>query len=212
MADANATTANASPSLEEAAAGDSDDLINLDTTNSSFELEDFDPLNDKAKPIPSTTTSKPAVPVVPSYAPIGFNNPIYPYFTPTHLHKAQHQHHHQHSLSHGGSAANFNAGLGSGSGANALGRTASVQDDFELLRNYGLDKFSLIDGAGGGQEKQQHHLVAGNGTTSGSRFGGYVNGGATRPASGGGGSTSGTTIAGGSSRAAASFSNWTTFD
>ncbi|KAL1376593.1 hypothetical protein pipiens_016813, partial [Culex pipiens pipiens] len=47
---ANAATASTSSLDEPDAAAD---LINLDTTNSSFELEDFDPLNDRARPIPS---------------------------------------------------------------------------------------------------------------------------------------------------------------
>ncbi|XP_039441232.1 DENN domain-containing protein 1A isoform X4 [Culex pipiens pallens] len=209
---ANAATASTSSLDEPDAAAD---LINLDTTNSSFELEDFDPLNDRARPIPSTakppattpsalTTAKAAI--APSS---GFNNPIYPYFTPTHLHAKAPQHH-QHSLSQGGNHFHHqhsNGGLGSGSG---VGRAASVQDDFELLRNYGLDKFSLIDGAGGGgQEKQQqHHLAALLGSTS--PVGGAMGGTSSSSTRGVNSFVNGAGRA--SSSRTAAFSNWTTFD
>ncbi|XP_058452337.1 DENN domain-containing protein 1C isoform X2 [Malaya genurostris] len=181
----------------------SQDLINLDTTNSSFELEDFDPLNDNAKPIP-TVPSVPCALITPSTAPIkasrsppvahaiGFDNPIYPYFTPTHLHGATksltssplstsfnagtttnnpllknlHHTHHQHSLSQGNFITPARGGpptVGPGSGATKL--INSAQDDFELLRNYGLDKFSLLDSASIDTEKQQqqqqkHHMAS----------------------------------------------------
>lgn len=220
VADTNASTAAAATastsSLDEPDAAA--DLINLDTTNSSFELEDFDPLNDRARPIPSAAKPPPTTPsalttataaIAPSS---GFNNPIYPYFTPTHLHAKAPQHH-QHSLSQGGNHFHHqhtNGGLGSGSGA-GVGRAASVQDDFELLRNYGLDKFSLIDGAGGdgGQEKQHQHLAAallGSTSPVGGAMGGTSSSStrAVKSFVNGAGRAS-------SSRTAA-FSNWTTFD
>lgn len=46
------------------------DLIKLET-QASIELEDFDPLNQNAKPIPNGVA--------------GFNNPLYPYFEPPSL-------------------------------------------------------------------------------------------------------------------------------
>jgi DENN domain-containing protein 1 len=53
----------------------SEDLIQLDT-NSSYEIEDFDPLNDNAKPIPNhRSTTLPA-------SVVSLNNPVYPYFQP----------------------------------------------------------------------------------------------------------------------------------
>lgn len=184
----------------------STDLINLDTTNSSFELEDFDPLNDNAKPMPPTSAG-PAVlnscgltapvtafsrsPPVPTGG-LGFDNPIYPYFTPTHLHGTTksamssplsssfnavtnntlaqnlHQAHHQHSLSQGNFTVARNGGSGSASGSTKVIHTQSAQDDFELLRNYGLDRFGpLLDSASNGKEKplrkqqqQQHHMAS----------------------------------------------------
>ncbi|XP_055539756.1 DENN domain-containing protein 1C isoform X2 [Wyeomyia smithii] len=176
----------------------STDLINLDTTNSSFELEDFDPLNDNAKPIPTASAAvlnscgltAPAAtlsrsPPAPTGG-LGFDNPIYPYFTPTHLHGttksatssplsssfnavtnntlAQNYHHahHQHSLSQGNFSAARTGPVGSGSTKLIPN---SAQDDFELLRNYGLDRFgSLLDSASNGKEKpqrkQQHHMAS----------------------------------------------------
>lgn len=56
------------------------DLIKLDTP-ASIELEDFDPLNQNAKPIPSLPGRVNGG--VGSTMPIaGFNNPLYPYFEP----------------------------------------------------------------------------------------------------------------------------------
>ncbi|XP_065080831.1 DENN domain-containing protein 1C isoform X2 [Ochlerotatus camptorhynchus] len=220
VADANATinapSSSALPALRTGAAltgspekpiGDhsSEDLINLDTTNSSFELEDFDPLNEKARPIPAGTkpvrssklkSSGTLSPPSTATAPYGFNNPVYPYFTPPFLHGTKsatasplsssfnantttqmknnfnhHQHHahHQHSLSQGnfptgpaGGAAR--SGFSPGSGPVKIPRN-SAQDDFELLRNYGLDKFSFLDSAssignGKQQQQQQHHMAS----------------------------------------------------
>lgn len=213
VADANAT-ANApsssahpasrterSPEGQSNGANSSDDLINLDTTNSSFELEDFDPLNEKARPIPAGTkparssllTSGATSPQPTPSTTYGFNNPVYPYFTPPFLHGTKsaistplsssfnattqlqhnvnnHHHHpahHQHSLSQGhfpsvGPGAGT-TGFSPGSGPTKI-PNHSVQDDFELLRNYGLDKFSLLDSASssniGINGKQQHHMAS----------------------------------------------------
>ncbi|EAA14485.3 AGAP009774-PA, partial [Anopheles gambiae str. PEST] len=83
-------TANSTSTTPPAVNDESLDLITLDTTNSSFELEDFDPLNERARPIaltpPSSYASGLANVVVASGVtmPTGLsvNNPIYPYFTP----------------------------------------------------------------------------------------------------------------------------------
>ncbi|XP_037046697.1 DENN domain-containing protein 1A isoform X6 [Bradysia coprophila] len=91
-------------------------LINLEA-NTSFELEDFDPLNKNAKPMPppktalvaSSSQSLNRVPLP------GLANPMYPYYTPQRqmpLKKPQNR---------------------------------TNDDDVELLRKYGLDQFSLVD-------------------------------------------------------------------
>ncbi|KAG4066981.1 hypothetical protein HA402_007729 [Bradysia odoriphaga] len=91
-------------------------LINLEA-NTSFELEDFDPLNKNAKPMPppktalvaSSSQSLNRVPLP------GLANPMYPYYTPQRqmpLKKPQ---------------------------------NSTNDDDVELLRKYGLDQFSLVD-------------------------------------------------------------------
>nr|XP_029727390.1 DENN domain-containing protein 1A-like isoform X4 [Aedes albopictus] len=271
VADANATANAPSSSAHHPAsrtdehsngANGSDDLINLDTTNSSFELEDFDPLNDKARPIPAVT--KPArssaltsgatspQPQTPT-ATYGFNNPVYPYFTPPYLHGTKsatssplsssfnapptfnnHHHHpaahHQHSLSQG----NFPPGSGAGTGPGFSPGSSSAKipnHDFELLRNYGLDKFSLLDSAsssssinGGKQQQQQHHVTSLLGTANGSSLlpanrdsgsslkqYGIANGGGGRPSNASSSSSIIPSAVGGSTRVAAP-GKWTTFD
>lgn len=105
------------------------DLIKLDT---SIELEDFDPLNQNAKPIPSLPlvvgrmngSSSAINPVIVG----GFNNPLYPYFEPPFM-----------STSPQPSAAAFGA---------------SGDDDSELLRKYGLDQLTLDTSTGGGGSGQ----------------------------------------------------------
>lgn len=97
----------------------SNDLINLDG-NSSFEIEDFDPLNDKAKPIPSFLAKSSTLPAssassqqnIPTTV-LSFNNPMYPYYTPQHLKSKNNNRLHD--------------------------------DEDELLRRYGLDNFCTID-------------------------------------------------------------------
>ncbi|XP_055592205.1 myb-like protein A isoform X2 [Uranotaenia lowii] len=251
----------------------SQDLINLDTTNnsSSFELEDFDPLNDNAKPIPIAAPRSTLTALTPGTPPavLGFNNPIYPYFTPPHLHSKlatssplssslnnggggtlkhfsttalqppHHQlqhHHHQHSLSLGGGMFRPTEGataIGrpqpSYSGSGATGHNSCAQDDFELLRNYGLDKFSLLDSASVGktnqQQQQQHHMsslfaAAGSSAAAiaaakkqqqqqqqqiGDRSTGFVN----SPLNGHGSNSNSNNYNNGASK---QFTNWTTFD
>ncbi|XP_040161509.1 DENN domain-containing protein 1C-like isoform X4 [Anopheles arabiensis] len=183
------------------------DLITLDTTNSSFELEDFDPLNERARPIGGAAaaagnahalpSSSAALTPPSSYAsglanvvaasgvtmPTGLsvNNPIYPYFTPlyqqnvaTTPHSAHHpppsqQQHQFHRTLLGTMAAGDgqsqrpSSNTASSTGAGAGARESNVSDDFELLRNYGLDKFSLLDG--GSTKKQAPALLHVNGST-----------------------------------------------
>uniref|UniRef100_A0A2M4ADY6 Putative ras signaling inhibitor st5 n=2 Tax=Anopheles triannulatus TaxID=58253 RepID=A0A2M4ADY6_9DIPT len=168
---------------------DSLDLITLDTTNSSFELEDFDPLNERAKPIAAAAATthanatgtaltnsnspsyrQPSVAGLPIAAGVtvptasfpstglGVNNPVYPYFTPLYQNNVSPHHHQPHrsqpppfasSLGAQGDAAR--AGVGSGGGGSATTGSTSTSDDFELLRNYGLDKFALLDLGDGGK-------------------------------------------------------------
>uniref|UniRef100_A0A182T2K6 Uncharacterized protein n=1 Tax=Anopheles maculatus TaxID=74869 RepID=A0A182T2K6_9DIPT len=238
------------------------DLITLDTTNSSFELEDFDPLNERARPIgtggtagtahatPSSALTPPPPPT-PSYSTgslanasgvtmptasfpstsLSVNNPVYPYFTPlyqqnvasSHPHP-QHQHHNQHRsllgtgsdgqsqsqrpFSSGGERTNTSTGAGTG----ASPRASNVSDDFELLRNYGLDKFSLLDGGSTkptslhingstGKAEQQHsttNLLNNAQVPNGRQLG--CNG-SKYP-----------TMDGSNGQPKSSFSNWTTFD
>ncbi|XP_041774973.1 flocculation protein FLO11 isoform X2 [Anopheles merus] len=193
------------------------DLITLDTTNSSFELEDFDPLNERARPIGGAAaaagnahaqpSSSAALTPPSSYASglanvvaasgvtmptasfpstgLSVNNPIYPYFTPlyqqnvaTTPHSAHHpppsqQQHQFHRTLLGTMSAGAgdgqsqrptsNAASSTGAGAGAGARESNVSDDFELLRNYGLDKFSLLDG--GSTKKQAPALLHVNGST-----------------------------------------------
>ncbi|XP_058126404.1 mucin-19 [Anopheles ziemanni] len=181
------------------ATDDSLDLITLDTTNnSSFELEDFDPLNERAKPIggpkgggagvtvhdtsssalttssysssglAATASRGVTVPTVsfPTNS-LGVNNPVYPYFTPLYQqnvsphrhHSASHQHHHPSARQ--GTGIGTAAGAGTGAGP----RASNTSDDFELLRNYGLDKFSLLDGGSTARANALHM----NGGSTGSK-------------------------------------------
>lgn len=100
------------------------DLIKLDT---SIELEDFDPLNHNAKPIPSPMVAMGAAvringnSAIPGAGAASFNNPLYPYFEPQFM----------------------------------LGTSPQLVDDTELLRKYGLDQLTLdrqpAGGGGGGR-------------------------------------------------------------
>lgn len=92
-----------------------DNLIQLDSVNTSFELEDFDPLNKNARQIPKATKPPPVLPIIqPAFGAVpAFSNPVYPFHVP-----------------------NQQA---------SLATTAKVDDDVELLRKYGLDRFHLND-------------------------------------------------------------------
>jgi DENN domain-containing protein 1 len=108
-----------------------DDLINLDINN-SFEIEDFDPLNDKAKPIPQKPAPNLRSTTLPATV-AGFNNPVYPYFTPTRM--------------------THNSSMMTGTTSNTT--LAANHDDNELLKTYGLDHFTISNSSkmpnGGGR-------------------------------------------------------------
>lgn len=106
------------------------DLIELDSREASFEVDDFDPLNQNAKQIPAVPKRSPVVlPPVQSSVPKGlsqsqppaFSNPMYPYFLPTYLQQS------------------------ANSGPLNTTNNTKIDDDVELLRKYGLDRFKLID-------------------------------------------------------------------
>lgn len=120
------------------------DLIKLDT---SIELEDFDPLNQNAKPIPDllpmvtpqrANGNGSAIPVG------GFNNPLYPYFEPPFM----------------------GAGRGDSGGDGAAAVSpAFLDDDSELLRKYGLDQLTLEQPASGTSTLKKTQAPATEATT-----------------------------------------------
>lgn len=147
------------------------DLISLDdSNNTSFDLEDFDPLNQNARPLPplgrnfnSNHKSKSStLPVgvnsssVLSQANNSVNNPLYPYFAPKHMATV---------AAVTNRVAPPQIQRSSGGGALAA---KPPDDDFELLRKYGLDQFSLNGAtatAGGANAKPA--LTAGAGAGKG---------------------------------------------
>lgn len=147
------------------------DLISLDdSNNTSFDLEDFDPLNQNARPLPplskafgkksSTLPAGVNSCVVAANAAGSVNNPLYPYFAPKHMATV----------------------------AAVTGRPPPVMhppppqiqrntiavkpdDDFELLRKYGLDQFSLNGAAAEKQQQtQQQQLTTGKGMNNWTTF------------------------------------------
>ncbi|XP_037714605.1 DENN domain-containing protein 1A isoform X6 [Drosophila subpulchrella] len=138
------------------------DLISLDdSNNTSFDLEDFDPLNQNARPLPPLSkafgkkcSTLPAG-VNSSVVASSVSNPLYPYFAPKHMATV----------------------------AAVTGRTppmhpppphqrstiaAKPDDDFELLRKYGLDQFTL--NANGTEKPQQQQLTTGKGMNNWTTF------------------------------------------
>ena len=114
----------------EAVTTSNNDLINLEA-NSSFEIEDFDPLNENAKPIPHVPSFTKSATSSPPTSSLTVNNgQINPYFTP--------QHHANH--------------FSTMSMSLVAHKKPETQDDIELLRTYGLDKFTLLDAQNGGKE------------------------------------------------------------
>ncbi|XP_043643702.1 DENN domain-containing protein 1A isoform X8 [Drosophila teissieri] len=136
------------------------DLISLDdSNNTSFDLEDFDPLNQNARPLPPLSTAfgkkcntLPAG-VNSSVVTSSVSNPLYPYFAPKHM-------------------ATVAAVTGRTPSMHAPPQiqrntiAAKPDDDFELLRKYGLDQFSL--NANGTEKPQQ--LTIGKGMNNWTTF------------------------------------------
>ncbi|XP_030560539.1 DENN domain-containing protein 1C isoform X4 [Drosophila novamexicana] len=161
------SSSNAQPRPEDSM----NDLISLDdSNNTSFDLEDFDPLNQNARPLPplgrnfnSNHKSKSStLPVgvnsssVLSQANNSVNNPLYPYFAPKHMATV---------AAVTSRVAPPQIQRSSGGGALAA---KPPDDDFELLRKYGLDQFSLNGAtatAGGANAKPA--LTAGAGAGKG---------------------------------------------
>lgn len=83
-----------------------------------------------------------------SSRPQAFSNPVYPFFTPQRQPSALH-------------------GNGIAINRNASATSAKMDDDVELLRQYGLDKFNLNDN----NTSLHHHKI--NGKTGNSQF--YTN-------------------------------------
>ncbi|XP_033252935.1 DENN domain-containing protein 1A-like isoform X3 [Drosophila miranda] len=146
------------------------DLISLDdSNNTSFDLEDFDPLNQNARPLPplSKVFSKKSCTL-----PAGVNSsmvttaapgnsvskPLYPYFAPKHMATV--------AAVTGGRAPPLPPQIQRSTIA------ARPDDDFELLRKYGLDQFTLNATAA---EKQQHQQQKPAITTAGSAAGKGMN-------------------------------------
>ncbi|XP_053672804.1 uncharacterized protein LOC128723121 [Anopheles nili] len=203
---------------------DSLDLITLETTNSSFELEDFDPLNERARPFgtphATPTTSSALTPSghppgmanapgvtmptasFPSTSSLGVNNPVYPYFTPLYqqnavsVHAPHQLHQHLPTQQRVAGMVGGTSSAGGPTAAGSTGRESNVSDDFELLRNYGLDKFALLES--GSTKPALLHRNGGTSTSTKSVLphialnvgGGTECNGQAKPA----------------------FSNWTTFD
>ncbi|XP_015040030.1 DENN domain-containing protein 1A isoform X5 [Drosophila pseudoobscura] len=146
------------------------DLISLDdSNNTSFDLEDFDPLNQNARPLPplSKVFSKKSCTLpagvnssmVTTAAPgNSVSNPLYPYFAPKHMATV--------AAVTGGRAPPLPPQIQRSTIA------ARPDDDFELLRKYGLDQFTLNATAA---EKQQHQQQKPAITTAGSAAGKGMN-------------------------------------
>lgn len=147
------------------------DLIKLDT---SIELEDFDPLNQNAKPIPSppmringrssASSGGGGGGELPAVVSLGYNNPLYPYFEPT--------------GNNARTSVASSSGAGSAtSGGGAAGGGGGIEDDLELLRNYGLDRL-LVSSEGprraatmGRATKTTNNTISGTGSMTASDAG-----------------------------------------
>lgn len=124
------------------------DLISLDdSNNTSFDLEDFDPLNQNARPMPplgksfgnsnhkSKSSTLPAgvnSSVINQQVNNTVSNPLYPYFAPKHMATVAAVTSRVTAMPPQIQRNNM-----------SMSMTKPPDDDFELLRKYGLDQFSL---------------------------------------------------------------------
>ncbi|XP_034653316.1 mucin-5AC isoform X7 [Drosophila subobscura] len=141
------------------------DLISLDdSNNTSFDLEDFDPLNQNARPMPplgkvfnkkSCTLPAGVNSSVVTAASSGnsVSNPLYPYFAPKHMATV--------AAVTGGRAPPLPPQIQRNTIA------ARPDDDFELLRKYGLDQFTLNANAAEKQHQQQKPAIITAGSAAG---------------------------------------------
>ncbi|SPP74425.1 DENN domain-containing protein 1A isoform X4 [Drosophila guanche] len=141
------------------------DLISLDdSNNTSFDLEDFDPLNQNARPMPplgkvfnkkSSTLPAGVNSSVVTAASSGnsVSNPLYPYFAPKHMATV--------AAVTGGRAPPLPPQIQRNTIA------ARPDDDFELLRKYGLDQFTLNANAAEKQHQQQKPAIITAGSAAG---------------------------------------------
>ncbi|XP_022221624.2 DENN domain-containing protein 1A isoform X5 [Drosophila obscura] len=141
------------------------DLISLDdSNNTSFDLEDFDPLNQNARPLPplskvfnkkSCTLPAGVNSSVVTTATSGnsVSNPLYPYFAPKHMATV--------AAVTGGRAPPLPPQIQRSTIA------ARPDDDFELLRKYGLDQFTLNANAAEKQQQQQKPAIITAGSAAG---------------------------------------------
>lgn len=112
-------------------------MIKLDT---GIELEDFDPLNENARPIPSpknilhNTLANDGMgssgilgssSELPAVSPLSFNNPLYQFYQPPNLHRT--------------------AAVAEIPSSHQFLHTPGAGDEVELLRKYGLDRFSIAN-------------------------------------------------------------------
>lgn len=183
------------------------DLISLDdSNNTSFDLEDFDPLNQNARPLPLRngnvtvknaktnglkSTTLPAntntkTNILGHTSANTVSNPLYPYHTPQHLRSP-------HMRAQPQTRALTSAQLKAPTMKPPPLPTSkpppmpAPDEDFELLRKYGLDQFTLTTAP--------HTLTTTATTTAANVNGSSSNGGANTAALAGGG-----------------MHNWTTFD
>ncbi|XP_017480788.1 PREDICTED: uncharacterized protein LOC108370059 isoform X3 [Rhagoletis zephyria] len=139
------------------------DLISLDdSNNASFDLEDFDPLNQNARPLPlrngsggnaaasnaRTTngiksTTLPANTNILSNASSSVSNPLYPYHTPQHLRSPRMRAQPQTRPSAVASQLQAPYMKPPPLPTSKPPPMPAPDEDFELLRKYGLDQFTL---------------------------------------------------------------------
>lgn len=117
----------------------STDLIELNAST-SFEIDDFDPLNQNAKQLPIVQSKGgPSIVLsqISSNAHTGvqaFSNPVYPFHMPNQLPPKP-----QSSVAIASSTSNATTV------ANNTTTNNKIDDELELLRKYGLDRFKIVD-------------------------------------------------------------------